>query len=146
MKHEQGVFIARSFIEETLRNVPKSGKRPLEPFQTLAANDKLPIQILEDAAVINGVEVHKQEGDLWLCLEGEVVFIHGGELVNPTEKENPDGSRNSNELRSADIKDGQTDILRAGDWLWIPPGVPHQHNCEGVARLAIIKIPTPRTF
>jgi mannose-6-phosphate isomerase-like protein (cupin superfamily) len=125
-----------------LQLAPAKGKRNLEPLKSFAAEHKLPFNLLEDAEVLdNKAEVHMEEGDLWLGLEGETTFIVGGELVEPIFSKRADGSENKNEIRAAQIKGGEKVILRPGDWIWIPPGEPHQHFCEKVSRLAIIKIP-----
>ena len=134
--------IRKEVIDRTLKNEPTPGKKLLEPLKSLAAASKLPLNILEDKEVVNDAEVHKHEGDLWLCLEGEVNFIYGGELVNPWAKKNPDGTLDEREWKAKEIKNGTEVVLYAGDWLWIPEGVPHQHKCSLVARLAIIKIPS----
>jgi quercetin dioxygenase-like cupin family protein len=96
---------------------------------------------LEDKAVINDAEVHVKEADLWYVLEGEVTFIHSGEMVQPWFGKNKDGSENKNEIKAKEIKGGEKVTLREGDWFWIPAGVPHIHKTDGVCRMAIIKIP-----
>ncbi len=129
-------------IDETLATPSIVGKKLLEPLKSLAAANKLPFNILEDKEVLNNeAEVHKHEGDLWFCLEGEVKFIYGGEMVDPWVKKNADGTENPNEIKAKEIKNGVESILKPGDWLWIPAGQPHQHFCAGTARLVIIKIP-----
>jgi len=139
---KRSFLIRKEVIDETLKAEPTAGKKLLEPLKSLAAENSLPINILEDKDVVNDAEVHKHEGDLWLCLEGEVNFIYGGELVDPWAKKNPDGTLDERELKAKEIKGGTEVILNPGDWLWIPAGKPHQHKCNGVARLAIIKIPS----
>ncbi len=81
----------------------------------LLPSKEFPVGILEDTDVSDNLaEVHAKEADLWLGLEGEIEFIVDGKKI----------------------------IVRKGDWLYIPAGVPHQHNKPaGTARLAIIKIP-----
>jgi mannose-6-phosphate isomerase-like protein (cupin superfamily) len=100
----------------------------------------LPLGILEDSAVENAPEVHRHEGDLWQCVEGAVTFVVNGELVGATGRVREDGSPNPDELVGERIEGGTTYTLGPGDWLWIPPGVPHQHTAVGTARLVIIKI------
>lgn len=100
-----------------------------------------PVAVLEDKEILNDAEVHKTEGDLWLCLEGEVTFICGGELVDPRFSKDKDGKDKVNELRAKEINGGAEIVLKPGDWLWIPPGEPHLHKTSGTARLVIIKIP-----
>lgn len=135
------LVIRKGEIDKTLASVPTPGKKLLEPLKSLAAVNKLPMNILEDKEVSNEAEVHKHEADLWLCLEGEVTFIYGGELVNPLAKKNPDGTQDVREWKAKEIKSGTEVVLHPGDWLWIPTGEPHQHKCVDIARLAIIKIP-----
>ncbi|OGY63562.1 MAG: hypothetical protein A3I89_01995 [Candidatus Harrisonbacteria bacterium RIFCSPLOWO2_02_FULL_41_11] len=135
------VLVKKEIIEETLRAESKQGKGLVEPLKSLAAEKNLPFKILEDKEVVNEAEVHRHEGDLWQCLEGEVTFICGGELVEPKAKQNPDGTLDEREWKGKAIQDGTEMVLRPGDWLWIPPGVAHQHNCKGIARMFIIKIP-----
>lgn len=136
------VLVRKEEINKTLATPPTPGKKLLEPLKSFSTASKLPFNILEDKEVLNNeAEVHKHEGDLWLCLEGEVKFMYGGEMVEPWVKKNADGSENQNEIKAKEIKNGTEAVLKPGDWLWIPPGEPHQHNCAGVARLAIIKIP-----
>src|SRR3989344_2863187 len=136
------VLVKKEIIEETLRAESKQGKGLVEPLKSLAAEKNLPFKILEDKEVVNEAEVHRHEGDLWQCLEGEAVFTLGGELVDPYEVKRRDGVSDSRELKAKKIQGGTNTVLKSGDYLWIPPGVPHVHNVPtGVARLVIIKIP-----
>jgi mannose-6-phosphate isomerase-like protein (cupin superfamily) len=137
------IHIPKDKIDKTLKVLPVYGKKLLEPFKSFAKANNLPFHILEDHNLLtNEAEIHKQDSDLWFCLEGEVVFVCGGELINPELKLKPDGVLNELEIKGAGIKDGVTFVLKPGDWLWIPPGEPHQHTCKGTVRLVIIKIPS----
>lgn len=141
-KKSSALFIPKSRIDAALAQSPAKGKRMLEPIRTLTAAVGAPFNILENShTASNLAEIHKTAGDLWLCLEGEATFIHGGELVEPRVKEK-DGIRNENELLAGSIRGGTEIIMRPGDWLWIPAGTPHQHQAAATARLAIIKVPT----
>jgi len=137
----ESTTITNQDIEKTLLSRPKQGKNLLEPLKSIAIKNQVPFKILEDSAVVNEAEVHMNEGDLWSCLQGTVIFTCGGELVNPRMRKNNDGTNNESELVATKIKNGKKIILKKGDWLWIPPGEPHQHECDGVARLIIVKIP-----
>ena len=144
MKDKQKSFVIRKTdIAKTLKTKPTDGKKLLEPFKTIAAIHTLPLNILEDKNVANDAEAHKYEGDLWQCLQGKVSFVCGGTLVRPWHGKKADGTENKNELKAKTIKGGEKMILKQGDWLWIPAGVPHSHSAKGVARLVIIKIPVP---
>lgn len=132
----QNYFLLRKEeVNKILALVPEIGKR------MLFKSGDIPVGILEDREVVNDAEVHKTEGDLWFCLEGEVTFVCGGELINPWFSKDKDGKDKINELKAKEIKGGTEIVLKPGDWLWIPAGEPHLHKCSGVVRLAIIKIP-----
>lgn len=137
------VFIPKSVTDETLAVPATQGKHILEPFKSASGIAKT--YILEDVAVDNKCEVHRNEADLWTCLEGEVEFDVGGELVDPYERKHPDGSRDEFEVRSApgNIRGAARYTLRPGDLLFIPAGVPHAHRTKGTARLYFTKIPQP---
>lgn len=137
----QATVVRSKEIEKTLKQAPGTGKNLLEPLNTIASEKGLPFKILEDNDIFNPAELHRDSGDLWLCLEGEVTFVYGGELVNPQEKKNADGTINQNELKAKEIRGGETTVLNPGDWFWIPAGVSHQHFSKSVARMMIIKIP-----
>jgi mannose-6-phosphate isomerase-like protein (cupin superfamily) len=139
---DKPLYVPKEKIDETLAVAVTQGKKNLEPFKTFAKENNLPFSILEDSQITdNEAEIHKLEADLWFCMEGEVTFVVGGEMVEPWSKINADGTTNDNEIKSKQIKDGEVHVLKPGDWLWIPAGVPHQHNTESTARLVIIKIP-----
>lgn len=141
-KKSSYVVVRKAEINETLAIPPSPGKKSLEPFKSFAKERGLPFEILEDSQVLdNEAEVHTHESDLWLCLEGSITFICGGELVDPWVKKNSDGSENPRQLKAKVIRDGDEVVLQAGDWLWVPAGVPHQHRCANTARLVIAKIP-----
>lgn len=128
-------------ISKTLSQEPVQGKRLLDPLKARALAEKLPLNILEDKEVSNEAEVHRHEGDLWHCLEGEVTFAYGGEMVNPLAKQLPDGGTDDREIKAKEIQNGIEAVLKPGDWLWIPAGQPHSHRTDSTARLVIIKIP-----
>ncbi|HEY4517677.1 MAG TPA: hypothetical protein VJI74_02205 [Candidatus Paceibacterota bacterium] len=133
------VFIPKRVTEETLATAPAQGKHLLEPFKTAAVGSA--INILEDDHLEdNQTEVHRHEADLWICLEGEVDFVVGGELIEPWAKEGDD-----RELKAKvdGIKNGTKHVLRQGDILFIPAGQPHVHTTKGTGRLYIIKVPQP---
>lgn len=134
-------FVPAALIDSTLKSLPQQGKRLLEPLRSFAAAHGLPFNVLEDMDVSNEAEVHRHEADLWCCLQGEVTFVYGGEMVNSWAKQLPDGGTDDREIKAKEIRGGTEVRLRDGDWLWIPAGQPHQHKASGIARLVIIKIP-----
>lgn len=137
------VFIPKSLVDQTLNQDSEEGKRLLEALKTLAFEHKLPINILEDTNVSNDVEVHRHEGDLWICLSGEVEFVVGGSLIEPWAKQLADGGTDDRELKSKTLSGGKSHKMSEGDVLWIPAGQPHMHKTVTTARLFIIKVPVP---
>lgn len=136
------VVVRKKVIDDALAQPASPGKHLLEPLKSLAASQALPFNILEDCEVVrNDAEVHKREGDLWLCLAGKVNFMVDGELFNPQLRKQADGNPNPSELYAEEIRGGKEVVLTPGDWLWVPPGQPHQHICTQTGRLVIIKIP-----
>src|SRR3989344_2639985 len=99
------VSVSQLLVEEALGNKPGQGKRLLEPLKALAQASGLPMNILEDHEVSNEAEVHRHEGDLWYCLEGEATFVYGGRMVNPETRIRPDGSVNEVEIKATFIRD-----------------------------------------
>ena len=143
--NQKAFYLPETQVKKTLAVSPTIGKKLLEPLKEIAKNNNLPFNILEDHQLTaNDAEVHQREADLWLCLEGEVVFVCDGEMVEPWYKKLADGSEDRREVKAKFIRGGTTYVLKPGDWLWIPAGVPHQHTCAGTARLVIIKIPADK--
>ena len=135
------VFVGGCDFGETLKTTPSQGKRLIEPFKTFSNANRLPMHVLEDVSVENEPEIHRHEGDLWHCIEGEATFISGGKAIVPRIHTKSDGTKNENELKADGIDGGEEYTLHPGDWLWIPAGEPHLHKAEATARLIIIKIP-----
>ncbi len=132
----QSIFIKKELINETLAVLPTQGKHVLEPLKSFTKEHGVPFNILEDKDVTNEAEIHKTEGDLWYCIEGEVTFVCGDKLKDSREHKSP------NEFKGSGVVGGTEYMLRAGDWLWIPAGEAHQHKTSGTTRLFIIKIPS----
>jgi len=135
------VIIPKKIINDTLKTKAKKGNRPLDPMATLAKINNLPFKIIEDKKSTNMPELHVNIGDLFHCLEGTVNFICGGVLTDRSYEVNLDGTYNKNEIKGIAIINGSTYTLQPGDWIWIPPNTPHQHNTSSTVRLMIIKVP-----
>lgn len=133
----KSVLVNKKFIDQALKTMPKKGKNFVEPFNTWSIKNNLPLNIIEDNEVSNKAERHKNEGDLWFCLVGEINFICGGRMINEVTLPNT----NNNNSQADYIRGGKKFTLKSGDWLWIPPGEPHQHASKSLSRLIIIKIP-----
>ena len=63
--------------------------------------------------------VHALSGDTWVVMAGTATAVTGGQLVDI--KKNP----NNDDTSGSSIKGGVEQPLKAGDILFIPPGVPH---------------------
>ncbi len=136
------VHITKKQVEETLAVTSTPGKKSLEPFRTFAKENNLPIKIIENHQTENNeAEVHMREADLWFCLEGEVTFRCGGELIEPRHVKQSNGNDDPNELKAKLMHGGTEHVLRQGEWLWVSAGVPHQDSSSGTARLILIKVP-----
>ncbi len=138
------ILYSVSQLQTLLQQPPVSGKRELEPLKSFSKESGFPMKVLEDHEVENAAELHTYEDDLWLCLEGEAVFLCGGTLINGEAKIGKDGVVNEKEWKGTGIEGATEHTLHSGDWLWIPAGEAHQHRAQGTARLAIIKIPSKK--
>ncbi len=63
-------------------------------------------------------EVHLDETDIFYVLEGNAIFVTGGELVEPRRTA-------PGEMRGSEIRGGKRTTLARGDVMVIPRGVPH---------------------
>jgi mannose-6-phosphate isomerase-like protein (cupin superfamily) len=63
--------------------------------------------------------VHANSLDIWLVSAGSATAVTGGELLDV--KKRP----NSDDVAGSSIKGGVEQPLKAGDVLYVPPGVPH---------------------
>jgi glyoxylate utilization-related uncharacterized protein len=64
-------------------------------------------------------EIHDDWSDNIFILDGECSFILGGTAVDAKERE-------PGERRGTTITGGSTMAMKAGDYLFVPPGTPHQ--------------------
>ncbi len=134
-------FIPKALSDETLAAPALPGKRLLEPLKSFSLQSGVPLHILEDVGVENPPEIHMREADLWIGLSGEVHFVVGGTIADAQAQVRADGTANHDELTGMQLVGGVSYIVRPGDILHIPAGVPHSHSAAGPARLYIIKIP-----
>lgn len=135
------ILIRKEGMEAALKAAPMPGKHLLGSFHSFVERG-FPLRIIEDSELpTSQSELHTKEGDLVLCLEGEIEFVCGGELIDPTPLKLQDGSVDETNVLGHGIRGGERIILKAGDWLWIPSNVAHMHTCAGTGRLGITKIP-----
>lgn len=113
-----------------------------EPLVSFAKEHNLPLNFLVvDRARGNG-EVHERFHDLFLGVEGELVFALGGTFNKAEWQEHAPGS---GEWKRSGVESGRAFVLKPGAWLFIPAGTPHQNSCaDGVAKAWVVKVPVVR--
>lgn len=137
---EECILIPVNIVEESLNQEPVVGKSSLEPLRTFCKEKRIPLRAVADFQSVSRAEWHKHHHDLWHCFEGEGVFICGGEMINPAFKLDSKGQTDKNELEADGIVGGREYPIKAGEWLWIPAGVPHLHQSKGGARYFVVKM------
>ena len=80
-------------------------------------------------------EIHENWSDHIFIQDGEASFIIGGIAVDA--KTTAPGER-----RGTSIKGGSTMVMRPGDYLFIPPGTPHQMVMKPGQRVTFIGLRT----
>jgi mannose-6-phosphate isomerase-like protein (cupin superfamily) len=64
--------------------------------------------------------VHSKKSDFMVIRDGEGTFMTGGELVN-----GKPGGGDPGDMRGESIRGGVTRVLKPGDVMFVPAGVPH---------------------
>ena len=64
--------------------------------------------------------LHSKKGDLMVIQDGEGTFMSGGQLVNGVEQGEDPG-----DMRGDSIRGGVTRVVKPGDVVWVPAGLPH---------------------
>lgn len=83
------------------------------------------------------VEIHHRDTDIFHILEGSAMLVTGGTALQPTNT-GPD------EIRAADIRDGESRRLSKGDVVVIPADVPHWFKTvEGPLLYYVVKVTAP---
>ncbi len=63
---------------------------------------------------------HGKKSDFMVIQDGEGTFMSGGELVN-----GKPGGEDQGDLRGESIRGGASKVLRPGDVMFVPAGIPH---------------------
>jgi mannose-6-phosphate isomerase-like protein (cupin superfamily) len=74
-----------------------------------------------ETAAEEGATAHGKKADLYLIQSGEATLTTDGELINPKPPAGPEGDRDGSGIRN-----GISRVVKAGDTIFIPAGVPHQ--------------------
>ena len=64
--------------------------------------------------------VHAKKSDFMLIQDGEGTYVSGGELVNGKA-----GGEDAGDLRGDSIRGGVTRVVKPGDVMFVPAGIPH---------------------
>jgi mannose-6-phosphate isomerase-like protein (cupin superfamily) len=64
-------------------------------------------------------EIHQHEADIFVVEDGEAVIVTGGKMIGGH-------LQNAGELRGTSIEGGEKRMLKTGDIIHIPAGMPHQ--------------------
>jgi len=83
-------------------------------------------------------EVHLKQADVFIVQTGEATLRVGGELV--------DGKQlRPNEMGGPSVRGGRESVIRAGDVIQIPAGIPHQMLVKSGQQITymVIKIDAP---
>jgi hypothetical protein len=63
---------------------------------------------------------HGKKSDFMVIQEGEGTFMSGGDLVN-----GKPGGEDPGDMRGESIRGGVSRVLKAGDVMFVPAGIPH---------------------
>jgi mannose-6-phosphate isomerase-like protein (cupin superfamily) len=84
----------------------------------------------------NAPLVHALSADTWVVMEGTATAITGGQLLDAKR------NANSDDMSGSSITGGTEQPLKAGDILFVPPGVPHGFKDIKGFRAYLIRYPT----
>jgi mannose-6-phosphate isomerase-like protein (cupin superfamily) len=77
-----------------------------------------------ETAAEEGAGTHGKKADLYLIRSGEATLTTDGQLVDPKPADGAAGKEG--DVDGSSIRNGNSRTVRAGDVVFIPPGVPHQ--------------------
>ena len=81
--------------------------------------------------------IHEAEAELFYVISGSATMITGGELIEPT--------RNGTNLLSKGITGGTAQKISTGDFVFVPPGLPHVlTDVQGVLDQMSLHLPMPK--
>jgi mannose-6-phosphate isomerase-like protein (cupin superfamily) len=77
--------------------------------------------VRRETAAEEGAGTHGKKADLYLIRSGDATLTTDGELINPKPAGGAEG-----DVDGSGIRNGKSRAVKAGDVIFIPPGVPHQ--------------------
>ena len=79
------------------------------------------MNLRRETAAEEGAAAHGKKSDLYLIRSGEATLTTDGELINPKK-----GNGTEGDTAGTGIRNGIAHVVKAGDTVFIPAGVPHQ--------------------
>jgi mannose-6-phosphate isomerase-like protein (cupin superfamily) len=79
------------------------------------------MNLRRETAAEEGAGFHGKKSDLYLIRSGEATLTTDGELINPKPAGGAEG-----DVDGSGIRNGNSRVVKAGDTIFIPAGVPHQ--------------------
>jgi len=111
---------ARYLSGKELRDILNKGKAPDALYsQAIIAKHDTHLIYMTGRNKSGQSEIHRDWNDNIFIQEGEASFIVGGAAIDAKERE-------PGELRGSAITGGNTVAMHAGDYLFVPAGLPHQ--------------------
>jgi len=110
------VFVPANQIESDIRKAPANSIGESEINLIEHTLDHAAILLRRTAP--GQAEVHENETDVWYVIDGGCVFVTGGTVVG--------GAQISpGQIRGSGISGGEERKIAKGDFIRVPPGVPH---------------------
>jgi mannose-6-phosphate isomerase-like protein (cupin superfamily) len=79
------------------------------------------MNLRRETAAEPGATAHGKKADLYMIKVGEATLTTSGELIDPKP-----GNGTEGDLNGSGIRNGLSRVVKPGDTIFIPPGVPHQ--------------------
>lgn len=95
-------------------------QKKLETYRILEGG-AFNFNVRRETAAEEGAGTHGKKADLYLVRSGEATLTTEGALITPTSAGGSEG-----DVDGSGIRNGTSRVIRAGDVVFIPPGVPHQ--------------------
>ena len=79
------------------------------------------MNVRRETAAEEGAGTHGKKADLYLIRSGEATLTTDGQLINPKP-----GGGTEGDIDGSGIRNGNARVVKVGDVIFIPAGVPHQ--------------------
>jgi mannose-6-phosphate isomerase-like protein (cupin superfamily) len=110
------VFVPSRQIESDIHNAPANSMGESEI--NLIERTPEHAAILLRRTLPGKAEVHETETDVWYVIDGGCVLVTGGTLIGAAQA-------GPGQIRGAGISGGEERKIGKGDFVRVPPGVPH---------------------